>query len=114
MSHFWRRHRWELDGLRRLVDLGIPAPSGRGVSKYFKSKALLLSGKSTNGTATYQLHDLVHDMARRLLTAEPATEGEDSLPGLGLTWPQAHGQLLERYRQKTQNGLWHTLPENIS
>ena len=31
---------------------------------------------------------------------------------MGLTWPQAHGQLLERYRQKTENGLWHTLPDD--
>ncbi|NEO22876.1 MAG: hypothetical protein F6K53_04310 [Moorea sp. SIO4A1] len=84
----------------------------RRTLQYFKSKALLLSGKSTNGSPTYQLHDLVHDMARRLLTAEAATGGEGSLPGLGLTWPQAHGQLLERYRQKTQNGLWHTLPDD--
>ncbi|NET68859.1 MAG: hypothetical protein F6K63_32490 [Moorea sp. SIO1G6] len=93
-----------------LWDVG--AREARKTLQYFKSKALLLSGKSTNGTPTYQLHDLVHDMARRLLTAEPATEGEGSLPGLGLTWPQAHGQLLERYRQKTQNGLWHTLPDD--
>ncbi|NEO04684.1 MAG: hypothetical protein F6K51_03490 [Moorea sp. SIO3I8] len=84
----------------------------RRTLQYFKSKALLLSGKSTNGSPTYQLHDLVHDMARRLLTAEAATGGEGSLPGLGLTWPQAHGQLLERYRQKTENGLWHTLPDD--
>ncbi|NEO72430.1 NB-ARC domain-containing protein, partial [Moorena sp. SIO3H5] len=84
----------------------------RRTLQYFKSKALLLSGKSTNGTPSYQLHDLVHDMARRLLTAQAATGAEGSLPGLGLTWPQAHGQLLERYRQKTENGLWHTLPDD--
>ncbi|NER91056.1 MAG: hypothetical protein F6K64_30055 [Moorea sp. SIO3A2] len=93
-----------------LWDVG--AREARKTLQYFKSKALLLSGKSTNETPTYQLHDLVHDMARRLLTAEPATGQEVSLPGLGLTWPQAHGQLLERYRQKTQNGLWHTLPDD--
>ncbi|NEQ10016.1 MAG: hypothetical protein F6K37_30010 [Moorea sp. SIO4E2] len=90
----------------------ISAREARKTLQYFKSKALLLSGKSTNGTATYQLHDLVHDMARRLLTDQAATGEEVSLPGLGLTWPQAHGQLLERYRQKTQNGLWHTLPDD--
>ncbi|NEO37419.1 MAG: hypothetical protein F6J90_14225 [Moorea sp. SIOASIH] len=84
----------------------------RRTLQYFKSKALLLSGKSTNGTPSYQLHDLVHDMARRLLTAEAATGAEGNLPGLGLTWPQAHGQLLERYRKKTENGLWHTLPDD--
>ncbi|NEP24760.1 MAG: hypothetical protein F6K49_23075 [Moorea sp. SIO3I6] len=90
----------------------VSAREARKTLQYFKSKALLLSGKSTNGTPTYQLHDLVHDMARRLLTAEGATGVESSLPGLGLSWPQAHGQLLERYRQKTQNGLWHTLPDD--
>ena len=93
-----------------LWDVG--ARKAKDILRYLKSKALLLSGKSTNGTATYQLHDLVHDMARRLLTGEAATGGEGSLPGLGVTWPQAHGQLLERYRQKTQNGLWHTLPDD--
>ncbi|NEO75121.1 MAG: hypothetical protein F6J99_02125 [Moorea sp. SIO4G3] len=93
-----------------LWDVG--AREARKTLQYFKSKALLLCGKSTNCTPTYQLHDLVHDMARRLLTAEAATGGEGNLPGLGLTWPQAHGQLLERYRQKTENGLWHTLPDD--
>ncbi|NEQ81912.1 MAG: hypothetical protein F6K26_17155, partial [Moorea sp. SIO2I5] len=93
-----------------LWDVG--ARKAKDILRYFKTKALLLSGKSTNETPTYQLHDLVHDMARRLLTGEAATGGESSLPGLGLTWPQAHGQLLERYRQKTQNGLWHTLPDD--
>ncbi|NEO43758.1 MAG: hypothetical protein F6K55_06305 [Moorea sp. SIO4A3] len=90
----------------------VSAREARKTLQYFKSKALLLSGKSTNESPTYQLHDLVHDMARRLLTAEAATGGEGNLPGLGLTWPQAHGQLLERYRQKTENGLWHTLPDD--
>ncbi|NET82097.1 MAG: hypothetical protein F6J94_09175 [Moorea sp. SIO1F2] len=90
----------------------VSAREARRTLQYFKSKALLLSGKSTNGSPTYQLHDLVHDMARRLLTAQAATGGEGSLPGLGLTWPQAHGQLLERYRKKNQNGLWHTLPDD--
>ncbi|WP_424097461.1 NB-ARC domain-containing protein [Moorena producens] len=90
----------------------VSAREARKTLQYFKSKALLLSGKSTNGTPTYQLHDLVHDMARRLLTAQGATGGEGSLVDLGLTWPQAHGQLLERYRQKTENGLWHTLPDD--
>ncbi|NEO29640.1 MAG: hypothetical protein F6K36_04155 [Symploca sp. SIO3C6] len=80
--------------------------------QYFKSKALLLSGKSNNGNPVYQLHDLVHDLACRLLTAHAATGAEGNLPGLGLTLPQAHAQLLERYRQKTEKGLWHTIPED--
>jgi hypothetical protein len=32
--------------------------------------------------------------------------------GLGLTKADAHGQLLEQYRAKTQGGLWHTLSED--
>ena len=34
------------------------------------------------------------------------------MPGLGLTLREAHGRLLERYRARTQGGLWHTLPDD--
>lgn len=71
--------------------------------------ALLLSGPRIQigelALPTYRLHDLLHDMARRLLTA-------DQPQGLGLTLPQAHARLLERYRARTQAGLWHTLPDD--
>ncbi len=54
---------------------------------------------------SYRLHDLLRDIARRLFTSpRPA--------GLGLSLPEVHTTLLERYKQKTQNGLWHTLPND--
>jgi hypothetical protein len=54
---------------------------------------------------TYRLHDLLHDMARRLLTSTPPQ-------GLSLTLPAAHASLLDCYRSQTQNGLWHTLADD--
>jgi hypothetical protein len=85
----------------------------RDTLRYFKSKALLLPGTPVaDGTQTYRLHDLLHDMARRLLTAGAASAKEDNLPGLGLTLPEAHAILLKRYQTKTTQGLWHTLPDD--
>lgn len=52
---------------------------------------------------SYRLHDLLRDIARRLLTMPPPG-------GLGLSLPAVHATLLERYKRRTQNGLWHTLP----
>jgi hypothetical protein len=79
----------------------------------FKQKALLLSVSGlADGTPTYRMHDLMHDLAVQLLQAPVEPEGEKELPGLGLTKALAHGQLLERYRAKTQNNQWHTLPED--
>ncbi|NET49613.1 MAG: hypothetical protein F6K09_13015, partial [Merismopedia sp. SIO2A8] len=81
--------------------------------RYLRSKALLLPAASlADGTQSYRLHDLLHDLARRLLTVTTAPTQENNLTGLGLTMPQAHAALLERYRAKTENGLWHTLPDD--
>jgi len=55
----------------------------------------------------YRLHDLLHDCARRLLDTPQTPTRQDSLPGLGLTRPEAHRQLLERFRKRTRDGLWH-------
>jgi NB-ARC domain len=60
----------------------------------------------------YRIHDLMHDLARELLTAPVAAARERDIPGLGLTLQDASRQLLERYRAKTSDGLWHTLPED--
>jgi len=57
----------------------------------------------------YRLHDLLHDCARRLLVTPEVPTQEGELPGLGLARPEAHRQLLGRYRARTQRGLWHTL-----
>ncbi|MEQ8999137.1 MAG: NB-ARC domain-containing protein [Coleofasciculus sp. B1-GNL1-01] len=78
----------------------------------FQARALLFSGSPlADETSTYRLHDLWHDMARHLLTRSSAVE-TDTIPGLGLTLPQAHATLLEHYRAKTENNLWYTLPDD--
>jgi NB-ARC domain/Domain of unknown function (DUF4062) len=60
----------------------------------------------------FLMHDLVRDVARGLLTdpKDPAREGD--IPGLGLTLQEASRQLLEHYRAKMSDGLWHTLPDD--
>jgi CHAT domain-containing protein len=81
---------------------------------YLQNKALLLPGLALqDGTPTYRMHDLVHDLARNLLTAPQKAKRRGDLEGLGITLPEAHRELVERYRaeQKTQ-GLWHSLPED--
>ncbi|MDF5739184.1 MULTISPECIES: NB-ARC domain-containing protein [unclassified Nostoc] len=80
--------------------------------KDLQSKALLLLGVPlADSTLTYRLHDLFHDLARNLLTAPPQPR-RGNLPGLGISLANAHVALLEKYQQKTQNGLWHTLPND--
>ncbi|OUL24650.1 hypothetical protein BV372_28800, partial [Nostoc sp. T09] len=64
------------------------------------------------GTPTYRLHDLFHDLACNLLTAAPQPKRTGDLPGLGLDLADAHAAFLEKYRQKTQNNLWHTVPDD--
>ncbi|WP_414589906.1 NB-ARC domain-containing protein, partial [Scytonema sp. PCC 10023] len=80
----------------------------------FKSKALLQLGVTLGEQKqTYKLHDLMHEMAKKLLISEPSAEHPQQLPGLGLkSLADGHSMLLERYRRKTQAGLWHTLPND--
>ncbi|OUL31133.1 NB-ARC domain-containing protein [Nostoc sp. 106C] len=81
--------------------------------QYLRNKALLLTGVPlADGTPTYRLHDLFHDLACNLLTAAPQPRRTGDLPGLGLNLTDAHAAFLEKYRQKTQNNLWHTLPDD--
>ncbi|MFN6540153.1 MAG: NB-ARC domain-containing protein, partial [Nostoc sp. EkiNYC01] len=77
--------------------------------QYLADKALLLPGVSVNGTRTYRLHDLFHDLACNLLTAASVPKRQGDLAGLDLNLADAHAAFLEKYRQKTHNGLWHTL-----
>jgi hypothetical protein len=79
--------------------------------RFLRSRALLLAGAQQPGQPfTYRLHDLMHDMAKRLLTSPSTADHE--LSGLGLSLPEAHNIFLDRYRAKTQTGLWHTLPRD--
>jgi len=83
------------------------------VLRYLQGKALLLPGTPRpDGILTYRLHDLLHDLARRLLTTPPKPAREGDLPGLGIPLEEAHRLLLEQYRARTRDGLWHTLPDD--
>jgi hypothetical protein len=61
---------------------------------------------------SYRLHDLFHDLARTLLINPKESWVGGELPGLGLTMPQAHARLIERYRQRCGDGKWHALPDD--
>jgi NB-ARC domain len=81
--------------------------------QYLRSQALLLPGVFlVDGTATYRLHDLFHDLARNLLTAPQKPKRQGDLVGLGMKWEAVHSQLLDKYWQQTENNLWHTLPDD--
>ena len=65
-----------------------------------------------DGTNTYRLHDLVHDLATRVLTAAPDPDNHRDSPGIGLTMIDAHKIVLKRYQVRTRNGLWHTVNDD--
>lgn len=80
---------------------------------YFRKKALLLPGTLlADGTPTYRLHDLFHDLACNLLTAPVEPKREGDLQGLGKTLPDAHAAFLEKYKNLTDKNLWHTLKDD--
>ena len=83
------------------------------ILRTFRAKALLLPGaKQAGKQQAYRLHDLMHDLAQRLLTSPPHAPREGDLSGLGLTKAEAHDQLLEHYRAQTQHSQWHTLQDD--
>ncbi len=88
---------------------GCNLVQARKTLRYLRGKALLLPGVSSDQETSYRLHDLLHDLARNLITYPTIQEEVGKLPGLGLSIAEAHQQLLERYQKKTEKGLWHTL-----
>jgi hypothetical protein len=60
----------------------------------------------------YRIHDLMHNMARTLLTAAVIPSRPGEIPGFELDLDDARRQFLENYRAKTTNRLWHTLPDD--
>ena len=96
-----------------IVLWGTDERSARKTLRHLRDKALLLPGITRpDGTLTYRLHDLLRNVARRLLTAPSQPDRPDDLSGLGLTMRAAHAALLERYWAQTQGGLWHTLTDD--
>ena len=85
---------------------GINRLQAKKVLQTLRNRALLAFGQTSKGSEqSYRLHDLMHDTARWLITRSRETD----LSGLGLSLPQAQQQFLERYRQQTDQGQWHTL-----
>ncbi|WP_204140907.1 NB-ARC domain-containing protein [Halomicronema sp. CCY15110] len=85
----------------------------RTLLRFLKGRALLLSsGRQADQRVGYRLHDLMHDVARHLLTGNPQPDQPGMLPGLGMTLQEAHQQLMNRYRSKLQEGQWHTAPND--
>jgi hypothetical protein len=81
------------------------------ILRYLRDKSLILPYQiSDNYGQTYRLHDLMHDMARNLIVS--SLKKQEELPGLGISLLDAHAKILERYQKKTQNGKWHTLPDD--
>ncbi|MGF2037328.1 MAG: NB-ARC domain-containing protein [Nostoc sp. CmiVER01] len=84
---------WDMDDERDAAD----------ELNYFYSKALLLSGDPlVDGTPTYRLHNLFHDLARNLLTSPPTSKRQGGLPGLGLSLADARAIFLEKTGQPPQ------------
>jgi len=78
---------------------------------YLKRKSLLLPKPSKlNDLPTFHIHSLLHEIARYLLESSPENNGD--IPGIGIQMEKAHAKVLERYKLKTENGLWHTLPDD--
>ncbi len=81
--------------------------------RFLRSRALLLAGAQQPGQKlTYRLHDLMHDLAKRILSSESTPQSQAEIPGLGLQIAEAHSIFLDRYRAKTEQNLWHTLPDD--
>lgn len=85
----------------------------RDTLRQLRDKALLLPNLSLpDGTITCRLHDLLHDISRKLLLDSPSPQQADGVPGLGFCMREAHAALLNRYWARTQNNQWSTLPDD--
>jgi hypothetical protein len=67
----------------------------RTTLRFLRSRALLLAGAQQPGQKlSYRLHDLMHDLAKRMLTSHSAPQSETELPGLRLQLAEAHSIFL--------------------
>lgn len=75
-------------------------------------KALLQLAPLADGIATYRIHDLMRDLAVRVLSFPPVPKEDGDLVGFGLTIQEAHRAVVERYRTRRPKDLWHALPDD--
>ena len=99
-----------------LWDLPDEAQAG-DLLHYLSERALLLPGSpSIDGSLSYRVHGLLHEMACNLLTAPETPVQRGDLPGLGLLLPQANALFLGRHRARCAAApaaaSWHTLPND--
>lgn len=90
----------------------VSVSQARALLRFFSSRSLLQTGaKQKQQILGYRLHDLMHEVAKKLITnpAIPKTEG---LSGLGITVCEAQSLFLDRYRSQLEKGLWHTVPDD--
>jgi hypothetical protein len=89
----------------------ISSKDARDMLLYFKDKALLILNKlSEYGDQAYRIHDLLHDLARSLLTSP--IDREPDIKSLGLDLEEANSSFLKRYLRKTNKNQWYTLPDD--
>ena len=65
-------------------------------------RALSRVGLLSQKVSGYSIHDLMHDLARELLTAAEPSERMGNLPGLGLIFQDATRQFLGRYKNENE------------
>lgn len=97
---------------------GLPDETQAGeLLRHLYERGMLLRGDpGPDGSASYRVHDLLHDAALKLLMAPIIPLQRGDLPGLGLLPPQANALLLGRYRARCSAApaaaAWHTLPND--
>jgi hypothetical protein len=92
---------------------GVDEPTAFTTLRGLRSSGIILPADPTaDGAITYQLHDVMHAMAKRLLTAPAKSTDNVSLPGLALTAESAQSAFLDRHRARRANDAWHTLPDD--
>jgi len=82
----------------------VPVEKATLILEYLRGEALLVPfGETTVGGRTYpafQIHDLLHDVARRLLT-------RCAPDGLGFRLAEAHERYVMRVKRRTRGRWWH-------
>ena len=82
---------------------GVDNRLARDELRIFRDKSLLLPGDvAVNSTTTFRLHDLIRELALRILTTPTVRDPGSGLPGLGFTLPEA------------QRGIPRTPPSEVA